>query len=359
MSPRIYLAIDNCFASKRWCEVDEWMGVVKDLGVKFVEASADNEIDPLYSTREHMKAWTAEVLRSSVRTGIEVVNCYSGHGTYSTLGLAHHDEGVRRHLRDNWMAVMMRTAGSIGAGLGFFAHAFSERVLRQRRSFEEAYSQLIGVLQELRVVAEEENCRTFAIEQMYTPHQVPWTLTGSADFLRKVNSSRKGRPLYLTLDSGHQSGQRNYTVPSDEQLEGMIRALGRGERTGVYLGPRECYQRFEDQVSRGCSFADLRQSVDELVKECPHLFAAEEDGDTYLWLERFGCYSPIVHLQQTDGRVSAHRNFTPEWNKRGIIEAPRVLDSLRASYARSVPEGFPPKVDTIYLTLEPFLSTAC
>jgi len=30
--PRIYLAIDNCFASKRWTTPAEWMDIAKEAG---------------------------------------------------------------------------------------------------------------------------------------------------------------------------------------------------------------------------------------------------------------------------------------------------------------------------------------
>ena len=50
--PRIYLAIDNCVFYKRWTEPGEWAEKIRSLGVKYVEASADTEHDPLYSGPE-------------------------------------------------------------------------------------------------------------------------------------------------------------------------------------------------------------------------------------------------------------------------------------------------------------------
>ena len=32
-APRIYLALDNCFASKRWTEPEEWAGIIAGLGM--------------------------------------------------------------------------------------------------------------------------------------------------------------------------------------------------------------------------------------------------------------------------------------------------------------------------------------
>ena len=72
-SPRIFLAIDNCFAYKRWT--------------------------------------------ASARYGPRVVNIYSGHGTYSTLGLGHPDQRVRDVMHRKWMEPMMDAAADLGAGL--------------------------------------------------------------------------------------------------------------------------------------------------------------------------------------------------------------------------------------------------
>jgi sugar phosphate isomerase/epimerase len=346
MSPRIYLAIDNCFAAKRWCEPAEWMRVVRDLGLSYVEASADNEIDPLYSCPAYLDDWCAEVERESGKTGVRVVNCYSGHGTYATLGLGHHDPRVRTHLRDNWMRPMIALAGRLGAGLGFFAHAFSEKMLRDRAAYQQVYADLIAQARELAQDAARAGVRTFGIEQMYTPHQVPWTLAGAETFLRDANA---GAPVYLTLDTGHQCGQRRFLAPTAEQVDRFIAAARAGRHDDIYLGPVECYRTLA---------AAGRERVAAHVRDNPHLFATAEDGDTYRWIERFACYSPILHLQQTDGTVSAHKCFTRELNAWGHIHAPAVLRAIQRSANQESPAGFPPKLDTIWLTLEPFLPTA-
>jgi sugar phosphate isomerase/epimerase len=349
MSPRIYLAIDNCFAAKRWCEPAEWMRVVRDLGLRYVEASADNEIDPLYSCPAYLDDWRTEVERESEKTGVRVVNCYSGHGTYATLGLGHHDPRIRAHLRENWMRPMIALAGRLGAGLGFFAHAFAERTLRDRVVYQRAYEDLIAQVRELAREAATAGVKTFGIEQMYTPHQVPWTVAGAEQFLRDANAGRPGAPVYLTLDTGHQCGQRRFLAPSAEQIDRFVAAAKDGRDDDIYLGPMECY--------RALAKAG-RESVAAHVRDNPHLFATWDDGDTYRWIERFACYSPILHLQQTDGTVSAHKCFTRELNDWGVIHAPAVLRAIQQSARRESPPGFPPKLDTIWLTLEPFLPTA-
>jgi sugar phosphate isomerase/epimerase len=356
---KLYLAIDNCFAAKRWCEVGEWMRLIYDLGLRYVEASADNEIDPLYSCESHLALWRDEVLRESGRLGMRVANCYSGHGTYSTLGLSHHDARVREHLRRDWMQVMIRTAASLGAGLGFFAHAFSEKVLRDRALYLQVYARLAEDIRELARFAAGAGLRSFGIEQMYTPHQVPWTLDGTADFLRRTNDNSGGLPVYITDDTGHQHGQARFLRPSEEELSAFIKSVDKGQRSGVYLGPRECYAGFEGLVRNGAGLAELQAAVERFSQEMPHLFSEPCDSDPYLWLQRYGCFSPIIHLQQTDGTESAHRCFTAEHNAKGIISAPELLKAILRGVRHPAPAGFPPKVTEIYLTLEPFLATAC
>jgi sugar phosphate isomerase/epimerase len=358
MGPEIYLAIDNCFASRRWCEVDEWMHVIDDLGVHYVEASADNEIDPLYSCAAHVTDWLSSVERCSQQTGVRIVNCYSGHGTYSTLGLGHHDARVREHMKKHWIRTMIETAGRLHAGLGFSAHAFAEKTLRDRALYDTAYGRLIDDLRDLSVDAEREGVTTFGVEQMYTPHQVPWTIAGTADFLRRTNEQGAGAPVYITLDTGHQSGQRRFLCPEPEGIDRFIDAVRKGASSDIYLGPRECYDRFRDYVRSGAARQDIHDGIEEHVRGNSHLYASYEDGDTYRWLREFACCSPIIHLQQTDGTVSAHECFTAELNDWGIIRAEAILRAIQQNALRDWPEGFPPKVDRIYLTLEPFLPTA-
>ena len=40
---KLYLAIDNCFACKRWVKPMDWMLLIRDLGLTMVEQSTDTE----------------------------------------------------------------------------------------------------------------------------------------------------------------------------------------------------------------------------------------------------------------------------------------------------------------------------
>jgi D-erythrulose 1-phosphate 3-epimerase len=359
MTPRLYLVLDNCFASKRWTEPLEWMTLARDMGYAYIEASADNECDPLYSTPETLTDWMNNIRQASEETGVKVVNFYSGHGTYATLGLAHNDPRVRDHIQHDWLEVMIRNAVSLGAGLGFFCHAFSQSVLADPARYAQAEEDLYTRLGQLARYAAEVGMGGLNVEQMYSPHQIPWTLAGTEKLLREVYG-RAGHPIYLTLDTGHQVGQQRFLKPEAHHIEAYISARREGMSGAVeepWLGGAEVFKMID---------ANPHQPLDALVDEIaasiaarPYLFAEEEDGDLYAWLRRFGCYSPIIHLQQTDGTASAHRPFTAKYNATGIVQPDKVFAALAESYQHAMTnEGYPPPYPDIYLTVEVFSGTA-
>jgi hypothetical protein len=108
----------------------------------------------------------------------------------------------------------------------------------------------------------------------------------------------------------------------------------------------------------GQSETDAIVEIIAIMQAHPHLFASSYDGDTYCWLNKLSCWSPIVHLQQTNGSSSAHHPFTEEYNKAGSINPMRVLQEIAASYEQHFSETMPPVCKDIYLTLEIFFGTA-
>ena len=357
-SPLIYLAIDNCFASRRWTNPLVWASLVKGLGVRYVEASADNECDPLYTTPDYLADWVKAVRGLPDYPGVKVANFYTGHGTYFTTGLTHTDRRIRDRIMNDWLKVMMRVAAEAGAGLGFACHAFSEWVLQDPARYAAFEDDLYDRLAELARYGAEAGTQSVGVEQMYTPHMIPWTLAGSAHLLREV-WARSGKPFYLTIDTGHQWAQRRFLRPSRAQLEAALARLrSTGSLAGTCWLPRYCahwlYEAAEAPAARAEGY--LEKSEAEMDRY-PYLFAQPEDGDPYLWLERLGCYSPIIHLQQTAGDRSAHLPFTAANNATGIIHPRQVLEALARSYLGPPDPAMPPRCQTIYLTIEVFAGT--
>ncbi len=190
------------------------------------------------------------------------------------------------------------------------------------------------------------------VEQMYTPHQIPWTVEGSEKLLREVYRLG-GAPFYLTVDVGHQSGQRKVLRPDDGKLLELHDRFKKGDPLPeLWLGPQRAVELFER--SDALPLAEINAIMDDY----PHMFAGWDDGDPYFWLSRLAGYSPIIHLQQTDGTSSSHWAFTRENNERGIIEPARVLSAIKAHYDAQSAEGLPPLLPDLYLTIEVFTGTA-
>jgi len=62
--------------------------------------------------------------------------------------------------------------------------------------------------------------------------------------------------------------------------------------------------------------------------------AKGKDLDPYAWLRELAPYSPVIHIQQTDGKGDRHWPFTEECNQRGIIDARKLLEAIDSSGAK-------------------------
>ncbi len=356
--PKIYLAIDNCVASKRWCEPAHWMNLFADCGVYFVEASADNEIDPLYTTQTYLEDWAEAVLADADKTGVKVANLYSGHGTYATLGLAHPDVRIRNRIHHDWLDRMVDLAAKMNAGLGFFCHAFDQATLNCAERYAFARKDLAARLAELAAYAAEKRLDSIGVEQMYTPHQLPWTVDNSAALIRDCYALNQ-KNFYLTIDTGHQSGQRKFAVRDDAAMTDIFNSIRKnGRAEGIYLGSAEAEKAIVAGALAGSSDAALLDIAKADRAAYPWLYSVDSDGDTYRWLEELGTYSPIVHLQQTDGLRSAHQPFSAACNANGIIKGERVLRAIKAAYDKPADPAMPERCKSIVLTLEVFAGTA-
>lgn len=352
-NPKIYLTMDNSFATKRWTEPDEWARVIHDLGITYVEASADTEADPFYCGEEYLSEWMERVHAASAAHGVKIANFYTGYTTYRTLGMAHPDPRIRSRIVDGWLKVVARMAARLKAGLGFYIHAFSEAMLQDRQKYLQAVDVLYSTLAEIARYAGEIGPVPIILEQMYTPHQVPWTIEGTFDYLAQV-SRRSGYPSYVALDTGHQTGQRRFLRPDRAAIECGLR----GDEPTVYLGPESAYA-VAGEARGGEAFAvkDAAARIEAEMDKYPHLFAAERDCELYTWLSELGCYSPIIHLQQTNGKSSSHLPFTGACNETGIVHPLKVLQALASSYQKEPRPGMPPRSSDIYLTFEIFPHT--
>jgi hypothetical protein len=62
----------------------------------------------------------------------------------------------------------------------------------------------------------------------------------------------------------------------------------------------------------------------------------KKPGNPHAWLEKLLPYTPVVHLQQTDGKADHHWPFTPEYARKGIIKPRKVVEIVKASPLKRV-----------------------
>ena len=345
--PRIFLAIDNCFAYKRWTKPVEWISVIKDLGVDYIEASADTELDPLYMGEKYLAKWVKDVEKAQSAAGVKVANLYSGHGTYTTLGIAHTDMDVRKRFINKWFKPMMKAAADLDAGFGFLVHGFPDFVLQDRELYRKNIEQLYQNLSFLNEYAGKTGCRYLSLEQMYTPGMVPWTIRGTHEMIREV-SNRSGNDFYFTEDVGHHN--KKFLRPDRECIISMLKEK---KKTGIWLGTTKAFELYFKAL--------IQEKIDDFmiddimleIEENPHMFSEKQDSDCYEWMADIGCFAPIIHLQQTDGNASRHLPFTDAHNQKGIVDGARVFHALKQSYDRQQ-IGTIQKSGDIFMTLELF-----
>lgn len=354
--PKIHLAIDNCFAIKRWTTPKEWVRVIQEeLGLNYVEGVADLEMEPFLMDADYRAEWADEVAELQVKTGIDVVMLYSGNSTYDTTGMAHPDERVRNHIINNWFKGFMETAVKLDASVGYFVHAFPDYILMDKKLYDEAYINMMDSMVRLNVLAKDMGVKYMAIEQMYTPTQVPFTIDGMKKVMRKT-MQESGNALYLTEDVGHHCPY--YVRPTGDTLRKAYKRYIEDGYVEIWLGSKEAYNIFTNASYRGSNISDI--DVERILKDVDdneHLFGNQKDTSCYEWLKELGCYSPVIHLQQTDGTHSSHKFFTPKDNEEGIIEPLKILEALEESYKKPQAKDMPEKSEDIYLTLELYAST--
>lgn len=351
--PKIYLALDNCFAIKRWVEPETWGPLIQSMGFEHIEASFDNEIDFLYSPQWYIDEWFDRLATMEKEEGVTVSNFFTGYQTYRTVGLGHPDVRMARHLLNNWLKPAIKKIGPRGNRIGFSLHAIPDEAMQNPHKYQSCMEQVKDLLAEAAQCAVENGGSELCMEAMYVPYQTPWTIHGTREFLADVYARGKG-PLYTTVDVGHMTGQRRFLKPTAEALQTAYSQALEGGAEIPYLGADSTVAIWQTCLDEKVPVDEAMARVSSDMADYPYLFSdSEDDGDPYAWLEALGCWSPVVHMQQTDNMSASHAAFTPKDNATGIIKGDSLLRAIAKSYEQDIP-GMPPKAKAIYLSFEVF-----
>lgn len=353
MDPRIHIGIDNCFALKRWAAPAEWARVVRELGMRYIEGVPDLEAEPLLTPDDYRKEWIEQVCEAQAKEGVQTVMLYSNNTTYDTIGFAHPDKRVRDNIVDKWFENFCQLAAGIGANIGYFVHGLPEKILFDKQERLVAQENVIDCMTRLNRIAERYGIDKVALEQMYTPHQPPFTIDTMIKLMQTLKQ-QSGTPLYVTEDVGHHCPF--YLRPDSDAL---CRAFERYKKDGyveVWLGSLRALELFKGEKGDKLS-VDTVKAIEAEMDENPGMFSTERDNDCYEWLKELGCYSPIIHMQQTDGSSSSHAGFTKANNEKGKIHPIKVLEAIQESYNKPELKDMPDRCEDIYLIQEVYMST--
>jgi len=262
------LAINMCFLRKRWAEPQEWAEIIdEELGLKYAEFSSDL-LDPFFVPEPARSRIAEETRKAFQARGMTIVDYYTGVITHCSNLLSHPDPDIRARGLE-WCKEAIILADKLGAGgIGGHYDTIVDADCRDATRRAARIDEVIRSFQLLSRDAKEHGLKFLLWEQMYTPSEAPYTIAEAKDLYERVNEDA-AVPIYLTIDVGHM-----------------------------------------------CNL------------HYPH---SEEDLDPYLWLEKFANVSPVIHIQQTDGKVSHHWPFTAEYNKVGIIHPEKVLEAIERS----------------------------
>ncbi|MBM3458414.1 MAG: sugar phosphate isomerase/epimerase [Armatimonadetes bacterium] len=264
------IGINGAFLTRRWEEPANWMRLTAELGYSYQSFCAD-VLDPFFSgDRGYQLEAAAQAREAAARYGVTIWDVYTGVATHRFHGLSHSDPRCRKRMQD-WIVECYDLCVALGTPrLGGHWDAFSCEVLESPERTAEAWDRIVGTFRDLAVLAQARGLTALYNEQMYIPSEIPWTLEQSERFLREANMARAGAPVLLTLDVGHQAG-----------------------------------------MHYGLTGADL---------------------DYLEWVRRFGAFTEILHLQQTTPDASHHWPFTEEFNQRGHVRIPALLEALEWSH---------------------------
>ena len=146
------------------------------------------------------------------------------------------------------------------------------------------------------------------------------------------------------------SGQQHFLKPTGDSIEkAFLEAKENKLSHRLWLG-LDASRALFDRAARGNLALDTAiEQILQNAEKTPYLFAEETDGDPYHWLKQVGCYSPIVHLQQNDGKSSPHWPFDEQHNRQGIIRGKEVLMGLYESFCQPEDATLPPKCNKVVL----------
>ncbi len=268
---RFRLIGNNGFVTEDYPEPDTWAAVLAHAGLTEFEYFADHLEPVLFRRVVERQSEFLQATRAAVKKhGLSVWSGATARVSY-LMNLLSHPYADMRAEGVAWCCAFIDLALRLGARyISGHYDCLSKRDLDS--NFEGAIERMTDGLVEVGKYAAGAGLEAIFLEQMHRPQLQPNTLERAHRILDALNA-RSPVPFHIHLDLGH-------AAPV-----------------------------FDDPTHTA------------------------RDKDPYAWMaEPFGRNEiTLVHAQQCDREASRHWPFTPQYNRRGIIDAGRCLSALAAS----------------------------
>jgi len=224
-------------------------------------------------TREPLLSFVAEeILEACKRNDVIIDTTFTGLIGYSLNLLMHPNLGMRLEALKWYEQAVIVVSKLKARGTGGHVASMSVEDFGHENRRSYLESFLVESLKYLASIAGREGQRFLLWEPMPLSREQPTTIARAKELLAKVNEDAKLQVKFC-IDVGHQ-----------------------------------------------CAW-DVKGS---------------RDLDPYSWLRELAQESPVIHIQQTDGKGDRHWPFTKEFNDKGIIDAGKLLEAIDASGAKDI-----------------------
>ncbi len=262
---------NNGFTTEDYPEPEVWAGVLERAGLKEFEYFADHLEPVLFRRVVEKESEFLRATREAIRAhGLKVWSGATARVSY-LMNLLSHPYADMRAEGVAWCCAFIDLALKLGARyVSGHYDCLGKRDLAE--NFDAAIERMIDGLVRVGQYAARVGLEAIFLEQMHRPQLQPNTIERGHRILEELNA-RSPVPFHMHLDLGHAAPV--FDDPTH--------------------GPR--------------------------------------DKDPYAWMaEPWGANRIVlIHAQQCDREASRHWPFTPEYNRRGIIDARRCIEALASS----------------------------
>jgi len=272
---RFVLGVNNCFASRRWPEPEEWCRIIREkFGITYVQFSFD-VLDPAIDAFSRKRV-CQKIHTLTRRYGLIIHSTFTGLSFYSYNQLLHPDLTFRRRALD-WceQAIYMTSelgAKAFGGPLGCLSTRDFQAKERKKYLAESLFDSLIHLAE----VARSAGLEFLLWEPTPVPSELCHTIQEAKDFLRKLNDVT-AIPILYCLDTGHQCAYD--TDGKDRDTYVWLRELGT-------LSPVIHIQQTDGTRDNHWPFTEMYNRKG-LIKPHKVIRALEESGaqEVFLFLE--------------------------------------------------------------------------